>query len=283
VESTTKNLLVRGAGLAVLLATLFGIFAFAVRKDDSASGPTGTPAVDDDLTADEEFALGLDALKNEEFDQALARFSATIRLDPANALAFYYRGGILFGRSEHDKALADFSGSIRLDPGGAKAFVARATIHSQKQDYDLAIADLSEAIRLDPEDAFSFNNRAFVYRQLHEYEKAIADYAEAIRLKPQHDAPLGGLAWILATCPKDSLRDGPRAVELARRACKVRNWKDRIGLETLAAACAECNDFPAAIKWQKQALAMMLGDPERVEEGRQRLALYEDGQPCREE
>jgi tetratricopeptide (TPR) repeat protein len=283
VPFVTKEFLVRGAGLAALLVVLIGIFAVALRNDESVSETTGSPAVNAKNTAKEEFALGAEALNTGDFDRALARFSESIRLDPANASAFVYRGGIFFARGEHDQALADLSEAIRLDPRHVAAFVARGTIYSGRQQYDLALADFSAAIRLDPDHALSFNNRALVYRQRHEYDQAIADYAKAIRLMPHHNAPCGGLAWLLATCPQASVRDGRKAVELATRACEFTAWQDRIELETRAAACAECSDFPAAIQWQKKAIALVPGDPDRIEECQRRLKLYENGQPWREE
>jgi tetratricopeptide (TPR) repeat protein len=282
VQSTAKEAFVRGAGLMAMLLILMGVFALVLRKDVSARKSTNPQATGVGRTASEEFAFGTEALKNEDVDEALARFSDAIRLDPENALAYYYRGGILFGRNEFDRAFADFSKSIRLDPHSGRAFFARATIYTRRKDFDLAIADLSEAIRLEPENSFYLNNRAFVHRQQHEYELAIADYEDAIRLMPEHDAPAGGLAWILATCPDAGMRDGARAVKLATRACEITHWKDRIALETLAAACAECQDFPAAVQLQQQALALR-GDPNRIAEGRLRLKLFEDEQPFRDE
>jgi hypothetical protein len=100
---------------------------------------------------------------------------------------------------------------------------------------------------------------------------------------PRHDAPAAGLAWVLAACPNADLRDGPRAVELATRACEATQGKDRIALETLAAAHAECQDFAAAIQWQVRAVALLQGDPAGIAEGRRRLKRYEDGQPYRDE
>lgn len=282
-QSTAKDLLVRGVGLAALVLVLLGVFSIALRKDETVPDSTSNPAAGDSRMASEEFSLGMAALKNTDFDEAVARFSEAIRLDPENALAFYYRGGILFARSEFDDAFTDFSEAIRLDPQAGRAYFARATIHSARKNFDSAIADLSEAIRLDPENGFFLNNRAFVHRQQHQYELAIADYEAAIRLMPEHDAPAAGLAWVLAVCPNADLRDGPRAVELATRACEATQEKDRMALETLAAAYAECQDFPAAIQWQERALALLHGDPAGIAEGRRRLKLYEDGQPCRDE
>ena len=65
------------------------------------------------------------------------------------------------------------------------------------------------------------------------------------------------LAWVLATCPKDNLRQGKRAVELAERACKLADWKDVASLGSLAAAYAECGEYKEAQKWQKKAIELI--------------------------
>jgi tetratricopeptide (TPR) repeat protein len=281
-HSIVRTILGRGAGLALMLLVLAGVFSLVLRKSDPVSHSMPILAVGTNRAADGELELGLEALKAKDPDEALARFSEAIRIDPKNALAYYYRGGILFGRNDSSNAFADLSAAIRLDPDNSKAYFARATIHTQRQNYDLALADLTEALRLNPDDAFSLNNRAFVHRLKHEYEQAIADYEEALQLNPEFDAPAEGLAWVLATCPRDELRNGPRAVELATQACETTHWNDVISLETLAAALAECADFAGAIERQRQAVLLTNGNPARLAESKQRLEKYENEQPWRD-
>jgi TPR repeat protein len=90
------------------------------------------------------------------------------------------------------------------------------------------------------------------------------------------------LAWILATCPKDDLRDGKKALEYAMKACELNEWKIAFDLSTLAATHAECGDFKAAVKWQKKAIELGFEDQEDAEKARKELKLYEEGKPFRD-
>ena len=60
------------------------------------------------------------------------------------------------------------------------------------------------------------------------------------------------LAWLLATCPVDGLRNGHEAVEHATWACQATEWSRPHFLGTLAAACAEIGDFDQAVRLQQR-------------------------------
>lgn len=90
------------------------------------------------------------------------------------------------------------------------------------------------------------------------------------------------LAWLLATCPKDAFRNGAKAVEHARRAAVLSNWKDPGVLDSLAAAYAEAGDFDSAVKWQNQALSFADYEKAVGDEGRARLQLYIEHKPYRD-
>ncbi len=122
-----------------------------------------------------------------------------------------------------------------------------------------------------------------MYARQKEYERAMQDYAEVIAINPKSSLGYNNLAWRLATCPKESVRDGKKAVEYATKACELFDWKNPIGLRTLAAASAEAGDFEAAVKWEKKSLALLFGDREPPAAAKVRLKQYEDGKPIREE
>jgi tetratricopeptide (TPR) repeat protein len=229
-----------------------------------------------------EFARGKEALNKKDYDLAIACFNAYIQENPKDAGAFNNRGVAYLRKKEYDKAVKDFSEAIQLNSNLAAIFLGRGSAYDGMKEYDKAVSDYSEAIRLDPKNADAFFWRGAAYNNKKEYDKAISDYSEAIRLDPKHDKALNGLAWSLATCPKDSVRNGKKAVELATKACDLSEWKIANNLDTLAAAHAECGDFKEAVKWQKKAIELGLGDnKETAERPKKRLQLYEDGKPCR--
>jgi tetratricopeptide (TPR) repeat protein len=219
----------------------------------------------------------------QEYDKAIQDFSEAIRLDPKYARAYTNRGAAYGGKKEYDKEIEDCSEAIRLDPKYVLSYSNRGFAYSLKKEYDKAIQDCSEAIRLNPKFALSYSNRGFAYSLKKEYDKAIQDFSEAIRLNPKEAFSYHRLARLLATCPKDSVRDGHKAIELATKACELSRWKDADYLETLAAADAEIKNFKEAVKWQKKALEVGHYDEEDMKKARQRLKLYEAEKPYRDE
>jgi hypothetical protein len=103
----------------------------------------------------------------------------------------------------------------------------------------------------------------------------------AYQAAPDHPLVCNNLSWFLATCPDGRLRDGQRAVALARQACQTTEWRDRFCLDTLAAACAENGDFEEAVHWQGQSLD--LAPEEEKQDRRARLESYEARRPYRDE
>ena len=69
-----------------------------------------------------------------------------------------------------------------------------------------------------------------------------------IRSRPSDTNLLNDTAWILATNPNASVRDGAEAVELAQRAVKLSGGQEPAILDTLAAAYAEAGRFADAVE-----------------------------------
>ncbi len=83
----------------------------------------------------------------------------------------------------------------------------------------------------------------------------------------------------MATSPVNSVRDGPRALDLAWQAADQSRWKDPEIIDTLAAANAEVRDFDQAQVWERKAISLTHSEPETVKDFQARLALYAKHQP----
>ena len=110
---------------------------------------------------------------------------------------------------------------------------------------------------------------------------AIADYRKAIVIDPKYAEAYNSLAWLLATSPRDDLRNGKQAVEYALKGAELTAWKNPGSLETLAAAYAEARNFRQAIKWQTRALTFP--EAKDDEPANQRLKLYQQRRPFRDQ
>ncbi len=218
-----------------------------------------------------------------EVDKAIENYDEAIRLNANNA-GFYNNRAIAWSvKKDFDKAISDFDEAIRLNANNAGFFNNRGMAWSGKKDFDKAISDFGAAIELEPKNAVAFHNRGDAWSNKKDYEKAIKDYNQAISLDPKAASALTTTAWLLATCPENKYRDGKKAVELARKACELRQWKDANDIENLAVAHAELGDFSSAIKYVQKALEDTEYKKNNGAQGAKLLALFKQKKPYRDE
>jgi serine/threonine protein kinase/Flp pilus assembly protein TadD len=106
---------------------------------------------------------------------------------------------------------------------------------------------------------------------------------EAVRAAPKSAIVRNALAWFLATCRDDSVRDGTRAVQVATKLCGLTEGNDPSNFDTLAVAHAEAGQFDQAIRWIKKALENPQAiSPSDLEAFKVRLKLYESHKPYHE-
>jgi tetratricopeptide (TPR) repeat protein len=219
-------------------------------------------------------------LRRGDFGRALEAFERLIELLPRDARGYLGRGRTQEARGDLEQAAADYSTAIDLQPDGGAGYVPRARVRQKQGRTDDALADLSEHLRLYPDDPMARLFRSELHRGRKDFAAALDDLNAAHRAAPDDPQVCNNLAWLLATCADARLRDGPRAVALARQACQATDWKHPYCLGTLGAALAETGAFEEAIRWQEQAIDQY--PEEEKAAGRERLERYRAGQPHRE-
>lgn len=232
--------------------------------------------------ASEQCRLGIDFYNQGEFEQAIAKFSAAIAINPKDAFAFKCRSFVWSAKGENGKALADINEAIVLDPKDGLAYFSRGNLWRNEGESDKALADYNEAIALSPDSAAAYVNRGTLLLEEGSSNKALSDYNEAIRIDPELAAAYSGRAWIMATCPVASFRNGAKAIEDATKANELSNWKEADQLDTLAAAYAEDGNFDEAVNYQKKAIELAT-DKDLAKHFLARRSLYQARKPYRSE
>ncbi len=119
-----------------------------------------------------------------------------------------------------------------------------------------AIAQYQEAVKIAPQNGSVHFNLARAYFQSGDTGHAITEFQAAWNADPADKEAANNLAWLLATASTASLRDGTRAVSLARVANNLAKGKNPAILRTLGAALAEAGQFGEATAVAEDALAM---------------------------
>jgi tetratricopeptide (TPR) repeat protein len=194
---------------------------------------------------------------------------------PTTADDYFRRGAARHTKGDLDGAISDYTRAIEIDSRDAGAYEGRGEARRTKGDLDGAITDATRAIEIDPHLAGPYITRGLARRKKGDLEAALEDYTKSIVIDPNYADGYNALAWLLATASRDSIRNGKKALEFARKAAELTSWKDANVLDTLAAAYAEVGDFEEAIKWEKKALSLPeLANSNDAVRVRQRLQLY---------
>jgi tetratricopeptide (TPR) repeat protein len=243
----------------------------------------------------------------EDLNQALA-------MEPTNVVILLMRAGVHQEKGEKDKAMIDVDRALRLEPNLPVAIRTRALLLTENKQFAEAIAELEKLRKIAPKDTLTLLQLAMLYgaekkpdRSMEAYAallavdpeewralrgcgdillnvgkqaEAVAYYEKALAIQPKDHGILNNFAWVLATSPDDKIRNGKRAVELAKQACEVTDYKLAYILSTLAAAYAETGDFDAALKWSSKAVE--ISDKKHAKALQKELESYKAKKPWRE-
>jgi len=201
------------------------------------------------LQPDDEAAhknLGSALLQKGQVDEAMVHFQKALEMQPKDSGAENNLGFALFRKGRTDEAIAHYRKALTIQPDdtGARHNLGKALLRNGQ--VDEAIAEFQKALAIQPNSAEIYNDLANSFSQKGRAAEAIQQWEKALASRPEYLPALNNLAWALATCPDASLRNGAKAVQLARQACELSGGKNLLMLRTLAAACAENGQFDMA-------------------------------------
>jgi tetratricopeptide (TPR) repeat protein len=171
--------------------------------------------------------------------------SRSWRTNRLAATEYDKHGYDLLNKHDYENARRYFDAAIRTDPHMWTAYYNRVVTFCQQKKWSAALQDLNSSVRLKPSFFDATYKRSLVHRKLGNYKGSLADLDILITLSSkvhnslEAEQSLNDRAWILATCPEASIRNGQLAVADAMKACKLNDWTLGSSIDTVAAAYAE--------------------------------------------
>ena len=214
---------------------------------------------------------------------SISIWTHTLAVTKNNDTAHFCLAEALLERGKLDEAIAHSQAAIEIRPANAGAYGRVPMVLTTEQSQS-AIAYWQNRLKNNPLDTDAHNNLGVILIQSGDPRGAIAQWETSLAIKPNDGNAENNLAWVLATYPEETLRNGKRAVELAEKAAALPGGQDPIVLRTLAAAYAEAGEFSKAIATAEEALnsASARQNSSLVETLQSEIALYRGNKPYRE-
>jgi tetratricopeptide (TPR) repeat protein len=270
-------------GITVVVLALFALTFQRARVFSTQEGLMRDTLAKNPMASDAHNDLGVVLARRQDLPGALSQFKAAVQSDPANLAAHLNLGQALAMQGNFPEAKSNFLFILNVKPFDPDAHIQLAGILGAEGHFRQARSHLKVALVFKPTADTRLQLAQATY-QSGEFSEALAQFRKLALAQPDSPPTLNSLAWVLATCPEDALRDGAEAVRMAHGACQLTGFKQSPYLSTLAAAYAEAGRFPEAIDAEETALRLQIaaGDNALTGLNRQLLAYYRAGRPFHE-
>jgi tetratricopeptide (TPR) repeat protein len=226
------------------------------------------------------YDLGTVWLAQRDLGAAATEFSEALRLKPDYTEAVADLGRALAGQGKLEEALPYLREAVRLCSTNANYFLALGNAQVLAGQTNEAVATFTNVARLQPDlpEKLALAGKSLASQG--QPDAAVANFKTALWVRPDWPAGLNNLAWMLATHPQASARNGQEALRLAHRACDLTGGKEPRMWNTVAAAYAELGQFDDAVAAAEKArdMAVAAADTEAAASAETKLALYRQHQ-----
>lgn len=223
-------------------------------------------------------------LQKGQVDEAISHFQKELQIQPGFVDAHNNLGIALSQRRKADEALVHFQRALEIDPNRPRVNYNLANVLLQKGQADEAIVHLQKELQIQPNYTEALNDLGIAFSQKGQINDAIAHWQKTLEVQPENLNALCNLAWIFATYPDASIRNGAKALNLAQHASQLSGGTNPRILRLVAAAHAENGQFAEAIGVAQKAvqLATALGDSGLVQNLQTNVALFQASSPLRD-
>jgi protein O-mannosyl-transferase len=211
-------------------------------------------------------------------------FTQALAVTSNNDVAENNLGIVRLQQGKLDEAVSLLQSAVHLRPDNSPAQENLAKALLQKGQVTDALIHYRKLMELQPDNIEIHNIVGTVLVQQRHITEGVEEWEKVLLIRPDNGNALNNLAWVFATSPDDSLRDGSRAVQLAEQATRISGARMAMVWRTLAAAYAENGRFVDAIQTAQRAieLARNQGNAALAAELQNTIALYETGKPLRD-
>ena len=194
-----------------------------------------------------------------------------------NAMMQGLLGSALFEQGKPEQASEHFAEAARLWPDNVTAQCDLALALVAQGKLDEAVAACQTGLIYKPHSFQLHELLASTLSRQGKLQEAIEEYKTTLQLNPDQLVDLNNLAWLLATAPEASVRDGAEAVRRAEQACQLTHYQRPLFMGTLAAAYAEAGRFDEAIAMARKAItqATAMNNEVLAKKNRELLELYQ--------
>ncbi|MGH8023691.1 MAG: tetratricopeptide repeat protein, partial [Limisphaerales bacterium] len=259
--------------------------------------------------------LGDLLIQRGQIDAAIAQYKKSVAIHPDQGV-FHNLGNALLSRGRISEAWQVFQMELKYDPGSASAwadfgnaclqtgrtgeaiqYLKKAyqkspndpmicynlgNAYVQKKQLEAAIQYWQRAVDLEPYFPMANNNLANAMIFERRIPEAIEHWQRALAAQPDMVSAQVNLAWVLATCPDPSQRDGSDALALAERANHLTGGSNPMVLRVLAAAFAENGQYTDASAAAQRALKLARANSGLASSLQSQLKSYQSHQPYRD-
>jgi len=211
-------------------------------------------------------------------------FKHALAVTTNNDVAENNLGIVYLRKGNLDEAISLLQAAVDLRPDNSPAHENLAKALLQKGHVTDALIHYRKLLELQPDNIEVHNIVGTVLIQQGRIREGVEEWQKVLEIQPDNGNALSNVAWVLATSPDDSLRDGAKAVQLAEQAMRISGRRIPVLFRTLAAAYAEGGQFSEAIQTAQQGieLANTQGNSELATELSGNIALYQERRPLRD-